>query len=182
LEERAEDIAGSAVTCVVEGSRPLLVEIQSLVSRSYFGYPQRRSAGFDSNRLQLLLAVLGKRAGINLGAHDVHLNVAGGYKIQEPACDLAVILAVASAFKNKSLPRGILAFGEVGLGGEVRATGQVEKRLNEAEKMGFEEILAPNFKQPAKGKIKITKIKNIAEAIKYLGLTGKNAEEKDAET
>jgi len=181
LEERDEEIAGSATTCVIEGSRPLLVEIQSLVSRTYFGYPQRRSGGFDLNRLQLLLAVLGKRAGINLGTHDVHLNVAGGYKIQEPACDLAVVLAVASAFKNKPLPREMLAFGEVGLGGEVRAAGQIEKRINEAEKMGFKEILAPNFKQPVKGQIKITKIKNIAEAIRYLHLEGKNTEEKNEE-
>jgi len=182
LEERTEDIAGSVTTSVVEGSRPLLVEIQSLVSRSYFGYPQRRSAGFDLNRLQLLLAVLGKRAGMNLGTHDVHLNVAGGYKIQEPACDLAVILAVASAFKNKSLPRDMIIFGEVGLGGEVRAAANSEKRINEAEKMGFKEILAPNFKQPIKGQIKLTKIKNIAEAIKYLGLDGKNSPEKNEET
>jgi DNA repair protein RadA/Sms len=182
LEERTEDIAGSVTTSVVEGSRPLLVEIQSLVSRSYFGYPQRRSAGFDLNRLQLLLAVLGKRAGMNLGTHDVHLNVAGGYKIQEPACDLAVILAVASAFKNKSLPRDMIIFGEVGLGGEVRAAANSEKRINEAEKMGFKEILAPNFKQPIKGQIKVTKIKNIAEAIKYLGLDGKNSPEKNEET
>lgn len=170
LEERDPNIAGSAITCVVEGSRPLLVEIQSLVSRTYFGYPQRRSAGFDLNRLQLLLAVLGKRAGMNLGTHDVHLNVAGGYKIQEPACDLAVILAVASAFKNKPLPRETIIFGEVGLGGEIRATGQVEKRINEAGKMGFKEVLSPNFKQSIKGNIRITKIKNIAEAIKYLNL------------
>lgn len=182
LEERTEDIAGSVTTSVVEGSRPLLVEIQSLVSRSYFGYPQRRSAGFDLNRLQLLLAVLGKRANINLGAHDVHLNVAGGYKISEPDCDLAVVLAVASAFKNKSLPRDIIIFGEVGLGGEVRAATNSEKRINEAEKMGFKEVLAPNFKQPIKGTIKITKIKNIAEAIKYLGLDGKNPPEKNDET
>ncbi len=181
LEERGENIAGSAVTCVVEGSRPLLVEIQALVSRTYFGYPQRRSAGFDLNRLQLLLAVLGKRAGMNLGAHDVHLNVAGGYKIQEPACDLAVLLAVASAFKNKPLPPSTIIFGEVGLGGEVRATGQTEKRINEAEKLGFGEVLAPNFKQPAKGKIKIVKVKNIAEALKYFGLDGRNAKEENAE-
>ncbi|MFZ5364322.1 MAG: DNA repair protein RadA [Patescibacteria group bacterium] len=181
LEERDSDIAGSSTTCVIEGSRPLLVEIQSLVSRTYFGYPQRRSGGFDLNRLQLLLAVLGKRAGINLGTHDVHLNVAGGYKIQEPACDLAVILAVASAFKNKSLPREMLAFGEVGLGGEVRAAGQIEKRINEAEKMGFKEILTPNFKQQVKSQIKITKIKNIAEAIKYLQLDGRQPAEKNEE-
>jgi DNA repair protein RadA/Sms len=170
LEERDENIAGSAITCVVEGSRPLLVEIQALVSQTYFGYPQRRSAGFDLNRLQLLLAVLGKRANMNLGTHDAHLNVAGGYKIQEPACDLAVLLAIASAFKNKPLPREAIIFGEVGLGGEVRATGQVEKRINETEKMGFKEVIAPNFKQPIKGKIKITKVKNILEALKYFGL------------
>lgn len=181
LEERGENIAGSAVTCVVEGSRPLLVEIQALVSRTYFGYPQRRSAGFDLNRLQLLLAVLGKRAGVNLGAHDVHLNVAGGYKIQEPACDLAVLLAVASAFKNKPLPPSTIIFGEVGLGGEVRATGQTEKRINEAEKLGFREVLTPNFKQPAKGKIKIVKVKNIAETLKYFGLDGRNTKEENAE-
>lgn len=181
LEERDENIAGSAITCVVEGSRPLLVEIQSLVSRTYFGYPQRRSAGFDLNRLQLLIAVLGKRASMNLGTHDVHLNVAGGYKIQEPACDLAVLLAVASAFKNKTLPRDMIIFGEVGLGGEVRATGQAEKRINEAEKMGFKEVLTPNFKQPVKGKIKITKVKNILEALKYFNLDGKNLKEEKEE-
>jgi len=110
--------------------------------------------------------VLGKRAGMNLGTHDVHLNVAGGYKIQEPACDLAVILAVASAFKNKPLPRDTIIFGEVGLGGEVRATSQIEKRINEAEKMGFKEVLTPNFKQPIKNKINIHKIKNLTEALK----------------
>jgi hypothetical protein len=93
----------------------------------------------------------------------------------------AAILAVASAFKNKPLPRDTIIFGEVGLGGEVRATGQVEKRINEAEKIGFKEVVAPNFKQPVQNRIKITKIKNIADAIKYLGLNGKNIEEKDVE-
>ena len=170
LEERSEEVAGSAVTCVVEGSRPLLVEIQALVSRTYFGYPQRRSAGFDLNRLQLLIAVLGKRAGMNLGTHDVHLNVAGGYRIGEPACDLAVVLAVASAFKNKPLPKNMIIFGEVGLGGEVRATSQIEKRISEAEKMGFKEVLAPNFKAQINSKIKTVKVKNILEALKYTGV------------
>lgn len=170
LEERDENIAGSAVTCVVEGSRPLLVEIQSLVTRTYFGYPQRRSSGFDLNRLQLLLAVLSRRAGINLGMHDVHLNVAGGYRIAEPACDLAAVLAIASAFKNKPLPKEMITFGEIGLGGEVRTTSQIEKRINEAEKMGFKTFLTPNFKSPISSKIKIIKVKNLVEALKYLSL------------
>ena len=117
LEERAEDIAGSATTCVVEGSRPLLVEIQSLVSRTYFGYPQRRSGGFDLNRLQVLIGVLSRRAGLPLDSYDVFLNVVGGVSAEEPAADLAVVLAIASAIKNKTLPKGLVAFGEVGLGG-----------------------------------------------------------------
>lgn len=168
LEERDQNIAGSVVTCVIEGTRPLLVEIQALVSRTYFGYPQRRSAGFDLNRLQLLLAVLGKRAGINLGTHDVHLNVAGGYKVQEPACDLAAVLAVASAFKNKPLTKETVVFGEVGLGGEIRAIPQIEKRISETEKLGFKTVLAPNFKTQINNKLKIVKVKNLTEALKYL--------------
>ncbi len=170
LGEREENIAGSTVTCVVEGSRPLLVEIQALVSRTYFGYPQRRSSGFDLNRLQLLLAVLGKRASINLGTHDVHLNVAGGYKIAEPACDLAAALAIASAFKNKPLPKEMVVFGEIGLGGEVRTTTQTEKRISEAEKMGFCETLMPFSKTPINSKIKIIKVKNLVEALKHLNI------------
>ncbi|OGF21230.1 DNA repair protein RadA [Candidatus Falkowbacteria bacterium RIFOXYB2_FULL_38_15] len=168
LEEKNENLAGSATTCVMEGTRPLLVEIQSLVAKTYFGYPQRRSAGFDLNRLQLLIAVLDKRAKINLGMHDVHLNVAGGYKIQEPACDLAVAVAIASALKNKPIPKDIVVFGEIGLGGEIRSTSQIEKRINEAEKMGFNEIITPNFKKHGESKIKVTVAKNIEEVLRYL--------------
>src|SRR3989339_1437727 len=168
LEEKNENLAGSATTCVMEGTRPLLVEIQSLVAKTYFGYPQRRSAGFDLNRLQLLIAVLDKRAKINLGMHDVHLNVAGGYKIQEPACDLAVAVAIASALKNKPIPKDIVVFGEIGLGGEIRSTSQIEKRINEAEKMGFNEIIIPNFKKHGESKIKVTVAKNIEEVLRYL--------------
>ena len=168
LEEKNENLAGSATTCVMEGTRPLLVEIQSLVAKTYFGYPQRRSAGFDLNRLQLLIAVLDKRAKINLGMYDVHLNVAGGYKIQEPACDLAVAVAIASALKNKPIPKDIVVFGEIGLGGEIRSTSQIEKRINEAEKMGFNEIITPNFKKHGESKIKVTVAKNIEEVLRYL--------------
>jgi DNA repair protein RadA/Sms len=166
LEERDENIAGSSITCVVEGSRPLLVEIQALVSRTYFGYPVRRASGFDLNRLQLLIAVLSKRAGINLGNYDVHLNVAGGYKIAEPACDLAVALAIASAFKNKPLPKEMIVLGEIGLGGELRTISQIEKRIIEAEKLGFKTVIAPNFKQQINSKIDILKVKNLTEALK----------------
>ena len=168
LEEKNENIAGSVTTCVMEGTRPLLLEIQSLVSKTYFGYPQRRATGFDLNRLQLLIAVLDKRAKINLGMHDVHLNVAGGYKIQEPACDLAVALAVGSAFKNKTIAKDIIIFGEIGLGGEIRSTAQAEKRINEAEKMGFNEIITPTFKRHGSNKIKVTMMKNLEEVLQYL--------------
>lgn len=146
LAERKIASPGSVVTAVVEGSRAFLVEIQALVSRSNFGYPQRRAAGFDFNRLQLLVAVLMKKAGLFLGNQDIHVNVAGGFKVNEPAVDLAVCLAIASAFKNRPIKKELAVFGEVGLGGELRAVGQAEKRLEEINKMGFKEVVMPKMK------------------------------------
>jgi len=146
LAERKVTNPGSVVTAVVEGSRAFLVEIQALVSRTNFGYPQRRVAGFDYNRLQLLIAVLIKKAGLFLSNQDIHINVAGGFKISEPAVDLAVCMAIASALKGKPIPKELAVFGEVGLGGEIRAVGQAEKRLEEIRKMGFKEVLMPNVK------------------------------------
>lgn len=146
LAERKVANPGSVVTAVVEGSRAFLVEIQALVSRTHFGYPQRRAAGFDFNRLQLLIAVLMKKAGLFLSNQDIHVNVAGGFKVNEPAVDLAVCLAIASAFKNKPIKQELAVFGEVGLGGELRAVSQSEKRLEEIRKMGFREVLLPKTK------------------------------------
>ncbi len=146
LAERKTKSPGSAVTAVVEGSRAFLVEIQALVSRSNFGYPQRRAAGFSFNRLQLLIAVLMKKGGLFLGNQDVHVNVAGGFRVAEPAVDLAVCLAIASATRNKAIPQEVAVFGEVGLGGELRSVNHPEKRIEEIKKMGFKEIVMPTTK------------------------------------
>lgn len=146
LAERKTKSPGSVVTAIVEGSRAFLVEIQALVSRTNFGYPQRRVSGFDFNRLQLLIAVLMKKAHLFLSNQDIHVNVAGGFKVNEPAVDLAVCLAIASALKGKVIPSEMAVFGEVGLGGELRAVGQSDKRLEEIKKMGFKEVVMPTTK------------------------------------
>lgn len=146
LSERKSSQPGSVVTVVVEGSRAFMVEVQALVTRSNFGYPQRRSVGFSLNRLQVLIAVLMKKAGLFLGNQDVHVNVAGGFRVNEPAVDLAVCLAIASAMKNKPLAADMVVFGEVGLGGELRSVSHVEKRLEEIMKMGFTQLIMPQMK------------------------------------
>lgn len=143
LADRNGGMSGSAVTCAVEGTRSLLVEVQALVTPASYGTPQRTSTGFEGKRLQLLLAVLEKRAGIRLGVRDVFVNVAGGVRIEEPAVDLGVILAVASSAEDVALDAGTAVFGEVGLGGEVRAVSRLDVRLAEARQMGFERIVLP---------------------------------------
>lgn len=169
LAGREAGVPGSAVTCLVEGTRPLLVEIQALVTKTNFGYPQRRASGFDLNRLQVLLAVLSKRAGLPLESYDVFLNVVGGLTVDEPAADLAVVLAVASALKNKQLPKNLAAFGEVGLGGEVRAAGRAKKRLEEIKKMGFEIAVMPETKEEFKiTGLKIAHLKNVQEIVEKI--------------
>lgn len=169
LAGREDAVPGSVVTCLIEGSRPVLVEIQALVTKTSFGYPQRRASGFDLNRLQVLIGVLGKRAGLPLDSYDVFLNVVGGIVAEEPAADLAVILALASALQNKTLPKNIAAFGEVGLGGEVRAVGQIKKRLEEIKKMGFEFAVTPSLKETDKTTgLKIAPIKNVKEVVEKI--------------
>ncbi len=143
LNDRTTDVPGSVVTCIMEGTRPILVEIQALASRTTFGYPQRRASGFDANRLQVLLAVLSERLGVPTQTHDIHINVAGGYKVKEPAADAAVVLAVVSALKGKPLPSSIAAFGEVGLGGELRPVAFVDKREAEAKRLQFSQVITP---------------------------------------
>lgn len=164
LRERSVKTAGSVVTCILEGSRPLLIEVQALVTKTGFGYPQRKSAGFDDKRLQLLLAVLSQRAGVRLLDQDIHINVVGGVKIKEPAADLAVCLSIISARKNVPLDSRLAALGEVGLGGEIRPVLQIEKRLEEAYKLGFKEIIMPLGSWDKK-EVTLHKVKDIKEAV-----------------
>jgi DNA repair protein RadA/Sms len=137
LEERPEEVPGSAVIACVEGTRPLLVEIQALVGPSPLGMPRRTAIGVDHNRISLLVAVLGKRLGMELGDQDIFVNVAGGLKVDEPAADLGIVSAMMSSFLNRPISRDLVVFGEVGLAGEVRGVSQPEMRLNEAAKLGF---------------------------------------------
>lgn len=143
LKERHAGAAGSAVAVSLEGTRPLLVEIQALTATAYFGVPQRRVSGLDYNRCCLLLAVLDRRAGISVGGQDVFLSVAGGLTVMEPAMDLAVALAVASSLRDQALPSSLAVMGEVSLGGDVRAVTQVERRCQEAQQLGFQRCLLP---------------------------------------
>jgi DNA repair protein RadA/Sms len=144
LEERVRESVGSVIVPTVEGSRPLLVEIQALVAATAFVTPARRSTGIDPNRLALLLAVLEKRMGYTLYRNDVYVAVTGGIKILEPAIDLGVLMAIASSFANRSIDSDTAVMGEVGLGGEVRSIGRVELRLKEAIQMGFTRCVLPN--------------------------------------
>ena len=143
LSERAAHVAGAVVVSSIEGTRPILVELQALVTSTNFGLPRRMTIGVDSNRVSLLLAVLEKRAGLHLQGQDVFINVVGGMRIDEPAVDLGIAVAVASGFRDKPLDPRTLVFGEIGLGGEVRAVHQAEVRLREAAKMGFKQCLLP---------------------------------------
>ena len=143
LAERPKNVSGSCAGCVLEGSRPLVTEIQALASKSVYAAPKRTSDGFDSNRLSLLLAVLERRLGLRFSENDVYLNIAGGMRLDEPAADLAVALALISGITDKMLPDSLIAFGEIGLAGEVRAVSQAEYRVKEAIRLGFTEILLP---------------------------------------
>ena len=143
LSERASGAPGSAVVCCVEGSRPILVEVQALVSTSTYGNPRRMAIGIDQNRLALLLAVLEKRAGLSLAGDDVYVNIAGGMTIDEPAADLSVVAAVASSVRNRALSDATAVFGEVGLSGEIRGIPQAALRVKEAAQMGFSRVILP---------------------------------------
>ena len=173
LSERDENPAGSVVVASLEGTRTILVELQALTSTSVFGLPRRTANGIDYNRLTLLIAVLEKKANMPLGNQDVYLNVVGGIRINEPALDLGIILAAASSYKNIPIPQTTIAIGEVGLTGEVRAVNMIEKRLKEAEKLGFKTCIIPESnKKLLKDKINldIIGVKNIIDAMKYLKL------------
>lgn len=143
LQDRVKNVPGSAVTVILEGTRPMLVEIQALAVPTQLAMPRRVASGVDYNRLQLLVAILSKRLNVPLGGFDIFVNVSGGLKIAEPAADLAIALAILSSFKNKPLDPKAVAFGEVGLLGEVRRVGSEERRLNEAKRLGFPHVFSP---------------------------------------
>jgi len=142
LEERAQT-PGSVVTCIMEGTRPFLVEIQALAEKSFFANPVRRTSGFDASRLQMLLAIISKRTGVNVSGHDVYVNVVGGMKVKEYAVDLAVCAAVISSIKDKAIAEDTLVVGELGLGGEVRSVPFLDRRIKEAERLGLKTFLTP---------------------------------------
>ncbi|GGM78618.1 DNA repair protein RadA [Dyadobacter beijingensis] len=145
ISQRDEPVSGIAIGSMMEGNRPLLVEIQSLVSVATYGTPQRSSTGFDAKRLQMLLAVLEKRGGFRLGVQDVFLNVAGGLKVEDPAIDLAVVASLVSSYEDKFIPASVCFAAEVGLGGEVRAVNRIENRISESEKLGFKKIYISKY-------------------------------------
>jgi DNA repair protein RadA/Sms len=171
LAERPANVAGSAVLCCMEGSRPLLVEVQALVSTSSYGNAKRMSSGIDQNRLSLLLAVLEKRAGLNLMGEDVFINVAGGMTIDEPAADLAVVAAVASSLRNRPIRAATAVFGEVGLAGEVRSAPQAALRLREVAQMGFTRCILPDGNcapDEAPPGCELVPVRNVGEALDQL--------------
>lgn len=171
LSERHYGTSGSTVVASIEGSRPILVEVQALVTPTNYGMPQRTSSGFDYRRLALLLAVLEKRVGMSLGQQDVFVNVAGGIRIDEPAVDLGIAASIASSLRDIPVDSSSVAVGEIGLGGEIRTIGQIEKRVQEASKLGFKRIIVPqhnlkNFK--SNGDIEIVGVDRIEKAIELL--------------
>lgn len=173
LTDREDNPAGSVIVASLEGTRPILVELQALTSTTVFGMPRRTANGIDYNRVTLLIAVLEKIGGINLGNQDVYMNIVGGIKINEPALDLGVVLSAASSFKNISIPKDVAVIGEVGLTGEIRSVNMIEKRLKEVEKMGLKKCIIPDSNKKLlkeKFKLDIIGCKDIIDAMKYLKL------------
>jgi len=170
LSEMPVNVPGSIVTVSLEGTRPLLVEIQALVTTSSFGVPRRTALGVDNNRVNLLIAVLDKRIGMHLGGMDVFVNVVGGLRIDEPAIDMGVIAAIASSLKNRPIETGTFTFGEVGLSGEIRGINQAKARIKEAAKLGFKKGIVPvsNAMRKDNGSIEVIGIKNVEEALEIL--------------
>ena len=171
LSGKPKDASGSVVACSMEGTRPVLIEIQALVCQSNLPMPRRTTAGTDFNRVNLLLAVLEKRAGIHLSSCDVYVNIAGGIKMTEPAIDLGLVLAVVSSYKDIPVDEKVIAFGEVGLSGEVRAVGMAQQRVQEAKKLGFTTVLLPEVSVKSMTQtegIRIIGLKTVKEAVRYI--------------
>lgn len=170
ISEKDSDLTGMAISATLEGMRPLMIEVQALVSSAVYGTPQRSATGYNIKRLNMLLAVLEKRAGFRLGAKDVFLNIAGGLSVEDPAIDLAVVCAILSSNEEISIPQNYCFAAEVGLAGEIRAVNRIEQRIVEAEKLGFEKIILSKFnKIPAKNhQIEIVKVSKIEEVVQHL--------------
>ena len=171
LAGRPEGASGSVVACSMEGTRPILIEIQALVCASNFGMPRRTAAGTDYNRVNLLMAVLEKRLGLHLSASDAYVNIAGGIRMNEPAIDLGILLAVVSSYKDIVIDDKVLVFGEVGLSGEVRAVSMAEQRVQEAKKLGFTKVILPAACMKSVGQeteITLIPVDNIRDAVRFL--------------
>lgn len=176
ISEREDVTAGSVLVASLEGTRPMLVEVQALTSQTVFGFPRRTANGVDYNRLILLMAVLEKKANLSLSNQDVYVNIVGGIRINEPAVDLGVVISVASSLKNITVKDDVVVIGEVGLTGEIRSVNMIEKRIKEIEKLGFKTCLIPESNKKVlkeQFKLDIIGAKNITDALKYLGLKWK---------
>ena len=171
LDGRPENASGCVVACSMEGTRPILVEIQALVCQSNFGIPRRTAVGTDFNRVNLLMAVLEKKVGLHLASSDAYVNIAGGMKMTEPAIDLGICLAIVSSVKDIVIPDGLMAFGEIGLSGEVRAVSMAGQRVKEAKKLGFDTVILPEVCRSSVEKtegIRLVFVKRIQDAISYI--------------
>jgi DNA repair protein RadA/Sms len=173
LAERSAGSPGSTVAVMMEGSRPLLVEVQALTSNSGSAQPRRTTNGFDLNRLLMLAAVLSKRVGLPLFNQDIYVNVVGGLRISEPAADLAVAVAIASSFRNRRIEPDLVLMGEIGLSGELRSVSQIDRRLAEAAKLGFSQAIVPSTAQatPPAG-LQLTSVRSLAEVVDQLAQKG----------
>ena len=173
LSGRPKDAKGAVVICAMEGTRPILLEIQALVCQTSFGIPRRQATGTDYNRVNLLMAVLEKKMGLHLSDCDAYVNVAGGMKITEPGADLGIVMAIVSSFKNQPIDEGTLVFGEIGLSGEVRSVSNAEQRVMEAEKLGFKRVVLPASSMRAftggyKGKIELVGVESVDDALRLI--------------
>lgn len=174
IQDRGENIIGTVVVASQEGTRPILIELQALTTKTVFGMPKRSTVGIDNNKLSLLIAVVEKYARIPLSSQDVYINVVGGIKVNEPAIDLGIILSVVSSYKSIVISKELAAIGEVGLTGEIRNVNMIEKRIKELEKLGFKKVIIPktnylNLDKRVKFKIDILPVSNINEAIYVIG-------------
>ena len=172
LSKNEETISGTAIVAILEGMRPLMIEIQALVSTAVYGTPQRTTTGFNVKRLNMLLAVLEKRAGFRLGSKDVFLNITGGISIDDPSTDLGVAMAILSSNEDIAIPKNICFAGEIGLGGEIRPVQRVEQRISEAEKLGFDTIFISKYNKISSEKVKINYFSSFS-SIKYNILSNK---------
>lgn len=172
ITQKEDQLSGIAIAATIEGIRPLLIEVQALVTQSVYGTPQRTVSGFDLKRSQLLLAVLEKRGGFHFGVKDVFINIAGGLKIEDPSIDLAVLCALLSSYEDSTIPHHVCFAGEVGLSGEIRAVNRIDQRIAEAEKLGFEKIIVSKYNQKGLAKqkfnIEIVTMGRVEEVYKYL--------------